>query len=98
VWLSVAGILASGLLMIVLYGGFGAVGRQVHVMFALGIAMMLIFAHVYFAPYRRLGHRVREKDWKGAGQALAQIRRLVAINLALGFVTIAVALVGRLLT
>jgi uncharacterized membrane protein len=95
VWLSVAGILASGFWMIALYGGFGAVGWHVHIMLALGVAMMLIFAHVYFAPYRRLSREVRGQDWKAAGQALGQIRKLVAVNLTLGLLTIAVALVGR---
>jgi uncharacterized membrane protein len=95
VWLSVAGILASGLWMIALYGGFRAVGRHVHIMLALGVAMMLIFAHVYFSPYRRLSRGVRAQDWKAAGQALGQIRKLVAVNLSLGLLTIAVALVGR---
>lgn len=95
VWLSVAGILASGLWMIVLYGGFGTVGRHVHVMFAAGVAMMLIFVYVYFAPYRRLSRTVEQQDWPAAGLALAHIRRLVAVNLALGLLTIVVALAGR---
>jgi uncharacterized membrane protein len=97
VWLSVAGILASGLWMIAHYGGLGAVGRHVHIMLALGVAMMLIFAHVYFSPYRRLSRGVREQDWKAAAQALGQIRKLVAINLTLGLVTVAAALIGRML-
>jgi uncharacterized membrane protein len=97
VWLSVAGILLSGLWMIELYGGFGAVGLYVHAMLAIGVAMMLIFGHVYFSPYRRLTRLVQEKDWKGAGQALGQIRKLVAINLTLGLLTIAVATAGRLI-
>jgi uncharacterized membrane protein len=95
VWLCVAGILASGLWMISLYGGFAAVGRHVHVMLGLGVVMMLIFAHVYFSPYQRLSRAVRGQDWKAAGQALGQIRKLVAVNLTLGLLIIGVALVGR---
>jgi uncharacterized membrane protein len=97
VWLSVAAILASGLWMIALFGGFGAVGAHVHAMFGLGVVMMLIFAHVYFAPYRRLTRLVGERDWKAAGAALAQIRKLVAVNLTLGLITVAVGTAGRLL-
>jgi uncharacterized membrane protein len=95
VWISVAAILASGLWMIALFGGFRAVGLRVHLMFALGLVMMGIFAHVYFTPYRRLTRFVQQEDWKSAGAALAQIRRLVAVNLALGIVTVAVGTVGR---
>ena len=90
-------VLLSGLWMIALYGGFGAVGLYVHAMLAIGVAMMLIFGHVYFSPYRRLTRLVQEKDWKGAGQALGQIRKLVAINLTLGLLTIAAGTAGRLI-
>jgi uncharacterized membrane protein len=97
VWISVAAILGSGLWMIALFGGFRSVGPHVHLMFALGVAMMLIFAHVYFAPYRRLIRLVEQEDWKAAGAALGQIRKLVAVNLTLGIVTIAVGTADRLL-
>jgi uncharacterized membrane protein len=40
---------------------------------------------------------VEQKDWKAAGAALGQIRKLVALNLALGIVNVAVGTVGRLL-
>jgi uncharacterized membrane protein len=96
VWLSVAAVLGSGLWMIALFGGFGAVGLHVHVMLALGVVMMLIFGHVYFSPYRRLTRLVAEKSWKPAGEALGQIRKLVALNLTLGLLTIAVGTAGRL--
>jgi uncharacterized membrane protein len=96
VWISVAAMLGSGLWMIALFGGFGAVGAHVHVMFALGIVMMLIFAHVYFGPYRRLVRLVAQDNWKSAGAALGQIRKLVAINLVLGIVTVAAGTLGRI--
>ena len=97
VWLSVAGILLSGLYMIYLFGGLGAVAIHVHIMLLLGVAMMLIFGHVFFAPYRRLTRHAGQKDWKAAGQALGQIRKLVAVNLTLGLITTVVATAGRLL-
>jgi uncharacterized membrane protein len=65
-------------------------------MLAIGIVMMLIFGHVYVSPYRRLTRLVQEKNWKAAGEALGQIRKLVAINLTLGLLTITVATAGRL--
>jgi uncharacterized membrane protein len=95
VWVSVAGILASGFAMVALLGGFARAGAHVHAMLALGIVMMLIFAHVFFGPYRRLARCVGRGDWQAAGQALAQIRKLVAANLALGVVTTAVGTAGR---
>lgn len=97
VWVAVAGILASGLWMIMLMGGFGGMPLHVHVMFAAGVIMMLIFAHVYFAPYGRLKRLVSAQDWPAAGAALGQIRKLVGINLTLGLITLGVATAGRLL-
>ena len=95
VWVSVLLILASGLWMFMLLGADNA-PVYVHAMFGLGILMMLIFAHVFFAPYRRLKRAVAEQDWKSGGAALTQIRKLIGLNLALGVITIAVAMLGRL--
>ena len=95
VWVSVLLILASGLWMFMLLGA-GNAPVYVHAMFGLGILMMLIFAHVFFAPYRRLKRAVAEQDWKSGGAALTQIRKLIGLNLALGVITIAVAMLGRL--
>jgi uncharacterized membrane protein len=97
VWAAVALILASGLYMIMLMGGFAAAPHYVHAMFGVGLAMMLIFFHVYFSPYRRLSRAVAAQDWKAGGAALGQIRRLVGVNLALSAITIATAILGRLL-
>ena len=97
VWGAIGLVLLSGLWMIHALGGFKSIGVYVHVMFAVGLVMMLIFAHVFFAPFRRLTRFVEAKDWKPAGAALGQIRKLVGLNLILGLVTIAVAILGRLL-
>ena len=69
----------------------------VHAMLGLGILMMLIFLHVYFAPYARLRRAVAAQDWPAGGKALAQIRMLVGINTVIGLLTIAIASGGRYL-
>lgn len=96
VWVAVALILATGLHLLVVMGGTGAPLHAL-AMTALGLVMMAIYAHVYFAPYRRLERAVAAQDWKAGGAALGQIRQLVGLNLGLGLVTIAVAFVGRML-
>ena len=81
VWASIAVILASGFWIIfAVYGGMGAVGLYVHAMLGLGVLMMLIFFHVFFAPYGRLKRAVAAQDWPVGGKALSQIRVLVGIN------------------
>jgi uncharacterized membrane protein len=79
------------------FGGFAATGLNVHIMLVLGILMILIFLHVYFAPFRRLQRAVSEEDWPAGGKQLAQIRMMVGINLLLGLVTIGIASGGRYL-
>jgi uncharacterized membrane protein len=98
VFVAIALILGSGFWMVyAVFGGLGASGLYVHVMLVLGILMMLIFLHVYFAPFRRLQRAVDAEDWPAGGKQLAQIRMMVGINLLLGLVTIAVASGGRYL-
>jgi uncharacterized membrane protein len=98
VWASVALILATGFWMIfAVFGGMGGVGVYVHAMLGLGILMMFIFMHVFFAPYGRLKRAVAGQDWQTGGKALSQIRMLVGINTLIGIATIAIASGGRYL-
>lgn len=96
VWVSVALILLTGLHMLVKVGGMAA-PHYAMTMLVLGVVMMLIFAHVFFAPYKKLKRAVGEQNWKAGGAALAQIRMLIGINLSLGLLTIAVVFLGRAL-
>lgn len=96
VWAAVVALLASGYgLIFGVYGGMGAAGLHVHIMQGVGILMMLLFLHLYFAPYRSLRRAVAAENWPAAGRSLGQIRLIVAINLVLGLVVIAVGSSGR---
>jgi len=98
VWASIAVILATGFWIIsAIFGGMVNAGMYVHLMLTLGLVMMAIFLHVYFAPYRRLKAAVQAEDWPAGGKALAQIRVLVGVNTLIGVLTIAVASGGRYL-
>jgi uncharacterized membrane protein len=96
VWLAVALLLVTGFWMIFqLPGGMKGVGPHVHLMLGIGVLMMLLAAHVYFAPLKRLRHAVAEAHWTDGGKALHQIRVLVGVNLALGLLVVAIASGGR---
>jgi uncharacterized membrane protein len=96
VWISIVVILATGFWLIFgAYGGMGGVGGYVHTMLTLGIVMMLIFFHVFFAPYKRLKRAIEAQDWPEGGKQLGTIRKLVGINTLIGIATIAVASGGR---
>jgi uncharacterized membrane protein len=82
--------------MIFLYlGGFAHMPLYVNVMQAIGIVMMLIFLHLFFAPWRRFRTAVDGQRFPEAAKQLNQIRMIVAINLALGLLTIIIGASGR---
>jgi len=95
VWASIVVLFGTGYWMVLnVFGGFSQVGIYVHVMHGLGIVMLLIFFHVYFAPYKRLKQFVAESNFPEAGKKLAQIRILIAINLCIGLIIIVVVKAG----
>ena len=98
-WVSIAivVILASGIGQVLGAGGFANAHVSVHLMFAIGLVMMLIFVAIRFAPYPQLQRAVGDGDWPAAARSLDLIRKLVVLNLVLGIVTIAVATIGRAL-
>jgi len=93
VWAAVTLILASGLFMM---AKMGKPPLYVLAMFVIGLVMMLIFGHIFFAPYKRLHRAVDTQDWKTAGTALGIIRKLIGINLILGLITTAIGALGQL--
>ena len=98
VWVAVILLLATGTGMIeTAFGGFGYLPLHIHLMYSLGLVMMVIFGHVFFGPYKRLKQHVAAEAWPDGAAALAKIRRLVGLNILLGLATIAVAGGGRLL-
>ena len=95
VWAAVSAILISGL-QTLLSIGMKLAPIHWHAMLLLGLVMGAIFVYVATQPYGKLKAAVADKDWPAGGRALGQIRQLIGINLILGFVTVGVASLGRL--
>lgn len=96
VWGSIVVLLATGYWMLFsVFGGFAGAGIHVHIMHAVAWVMVLLFCHVYFAPYRRLCRALDGGDLQAAAKQLAQIRRIVGINMLLGLATVVVGASGR---
>jgi uncharacterized membrane protein len=93
--------------VIVLFGGGMCLGQLMmqtgmakappgwHAMLGLGLAMMLVFGHIFFSPYRRLKLAVAAADWPEGGRRAGQIAMLVKINLGLGWLAIAAVMLWR---
>jgi uncharacterized membrane protein len=96
VGIAIIALLVSGYGMLFLsFGGMRGAGLHVHVMQATGIVMMLLFLHLFFAPWRRFRIAVDRAALPEAAKHLNQIRLIVAVNLILGIVTILAGSTGR---
>ncbi len=96
-WVTVAVVvlIVTGFGMIVGMGGFRAIAAPIYAMAGIGLVMALIFVELRLRSFRRLRTAVAAKAWPDAGAALVAVRLRVTINLVLGLVTIAAAVVGR---
>lgn len=95
VWASIIIAPITGIGLTVPFGGFAQSPMYVHIMTALGIIMILIFLHVFFAPFKKIKQRLDENDIPGAAKQLNQIRILVGINTLIGVLTIVIATAGK---
>ena len=90
-------LLMSGYwLLFVTYGGFAKVGVHVHIMHLTGWVMFLLFFHLYFVPWKRFQRALAASDSDQAARWLGQIRLIIATNLGLGLLTVAIGASGRL--
>lgn len=96
VWLAAVLLLVTGYWMIFQYfGGMAQAGLHIHLMNGIGLLMMLLYLHVFFAPYRRLKQAVAAGDSEEGGRRVGQIRQIVGVNLILGLVVIVIGSAGR---
>jgi len=76
-------------------GGFAKIGLHIQLMQGIGILMVLLFLHLYFAPWRRFRAAVARQDWAEGGRQLGQIRTIVTVTLVLGLIVVAIGSSGR---
>ena len=96
VWVCIIALPISGYLMVFsIWQSMAATPMYVHLMNGLGMVMILIYLHVFFAPYKRLKNAVITQQWPEGGKAIGQIRQLVGINSLLGVLVIIIAGGGR---
>jgi uncharacterized membrane protein len=85
VWMAILFLPLTGfLLSFNLYSSFFHAPAHVLIMFVLYLLMLGIFLYLFYLPYQKLILAVDEQNWSEAASHLAVIRKLVAINLALG--------------
>ena len=96
VWMAVIILPLTGYWMIfAVWGGFANLPIHAHIMHGLGLIMIAVYLHLWFAPYRRFRAALAAEDIPTAGANLNQIRILVTVNLVIGLVNAVVGSTGR---
>lgn len=97
VWAAVITLPITGVWLIyVFWHSSPGLPMYVHLMSGLAVVMILIYMHVYFAPFKRLKNAVAIQDWQEGGRRLGQMRKLIGINLTIGLINVIIASGGRL--
>ncbi|OGT84747.1 MAG: hypothetical protein A3G96_00465 [Gammaproteobacteria bacterium RIFCSPLOWO2_12_FULL_52_10] len=95
VWAAVVMLVISGYWMILGYrDGFAELPVYLHLMQGIGWLMILLFLHLWFAPYRRFKQALAAEMFSDAASNLNQIRRIVTANLILGLINAVIGASG----
>ena len=96
VWTSAALLLLSGYYMIfAVWGNLSNMPVHGHLMHGIGWIMIVIYLHLWFAPYKRFKLALADKNFPVAGSNLNQIRKLVTANLVIGLANAVIGATGR---
>ena len=96
VWIAVILLPITGYQLVFdLHGDFSNLPLPFHVMHGLGWIMIVIFLHLWFAPYARFKRAFAAGDIPEAAKHLNTIRLLVTANLYLGLVNVLIGTSGR---
>lgn len=68
--------------------GQGSVPLGWNIMLVLGLIMMLIFGHIYFAGFKKYKHAVAAGEWPIAAKAAGLMHTMTLINFTLGWLAI----------
>lgn len=96
VWVSVLLLLASGYWMLVTtFGGFKGAPLYINLMQTLGLVMVVLFVWLFHGPWLKFKRAVDAKEFPTAAGQLNRIRQIIAFNLPLGLIVVAVGGSGR---
>ncbi|MEC7491002.1 MAG: hypothetical protein VYA17_15595 [Pseudomonadota bacterium] len=96
VWTSAALLPLSGYYMIfAVWGGLSNMPVHGHLMHGIGWIMIVVYLHLWFAPYKRFKLALAEQNFPVAGANLNQIRILVTANLVIGLANAVIGATGR---
>ncbi len=95
VWLSLVLLIGTGIWMIFAgFDGFAHLPLHIHLMHGIGWLMVLIYLHLWFAPYKRFKAALDAGERPAAAANLNRIRWIVTANLALGLINAVIGASG----
>ncbi len=94
VWVSVIAVFVSGEWLA--HGWLDGLNAPlyIHVMFGIGVLLMLLFGHIYFSPYRRMRQAMAAGDEAEALRRLRQIRMLLGVIGVVGLLVVIIGVAG----
>lgn len=96
VWVAVVLLLVSGYWMLVsTFGGFAKAPLYINLMQTIGLVMVALYAWLFHGPWLKFKRAVDAQQWPDAGAQLNRIRQIIAINLPLGLIVVAIGGTGR---
>jgi uncharacterized membrane protein len=90
-------LFASGSGLVVQADGWRGLHWSVQAMLALAVVMTLVFVAIRVGPFAALRRALAAGELKAGAASLATLRSLIAVNLGLGTLVYALALLGRAL-
>lgn len=87
VWCAIGVLLPSGLWLIG-QRGWASAPPGWYAMMGLGVAMSLVFAALYFGPFRGLKRAVAAQAWPDGARHMASIHAAVVLNFCMGWLAV----------
>lgn len=95
VWVFIGTLLITGYSDLFLrFNGFDNGAVYLIMMHLIGLIMIAFFCYLYFMLYRSLGLALKQDDIAGAADVMKKVRPVMATNLGLGILIIAVGVAG----
>jgi uncharacterized membrane protein len=95
VWVAIGTLLLTGYAdLFIRFGGFGNDALYLKAMHGIGLLMIALFAYLYFGLYRALGRALAADNLPAAGATMMRMRPVMAINLGLGMLQVAIGVAG----
>ena len=77
------------------FGGFARAPLYINLMQTVGLVMVALYLWLFHGPWLKFKRAVDAQQWPIAGTQLNRIRKIIAVNLPLGLIVVAIGGTGR---